>query len=78
MEKHAFDDWKIKLMMDAVWQAKCVSVDEATVIRDKLLSLTSNRGRSRFSHLMRVKSENLEDDIKYYKKRDIDSIKVDN
>ena len=63
MDKHAFDDWEIKLMMDAVWQAKCVSVDEATVIRDKLLSLTSNRGRSRFSHLMRVKSGNSEDDV---------------
>ena len=47
-EKHAFDDWEIKLMMDAVQQAKCVSVDEAAVIREKLLALTSNRGRSRF------------------------------
>lgn len=63
MDKHAFDDWEIKLMMDAVCQAKCVSVDEAIIIRDKLLSLTSNRGRSRFSHLMRVKSGNSEDDV---------------
>ncbi|HIT89164.1 MAG TPA: WYL domain-containing protein [Candidatus Merdenecus merdavium] len=53
MEKHAFDDWEIKIMMDAVQQAKCVSDKEAVEIREKLLALTSNRGRSRFSHMMR-------------------------
>lgn len=53
MEKHAFDDWEIKIMMDAVQQAKCVSEKENIAIREKLLSLTSNRGRSRFSHMMR-------------------------
>lgn len=63
-DKHAFDDWEIKLMMDAVQQAKCVTVNEAAVIRDKLLSLTSNRGRSRFSHMMRIKSGNAEEDLK--------------
>lgn len=63
MDKHAFDDWELKLMMDAVQQAKCVSVEEAAVIRDKLLAITSNRGRSRFSHLMRVKSGNSKDNF---------------
>lgn len=53
MEKHAFDDWEIKIMMDAVQQAKCVSEKETIAIREKLLSLTSNRGRSRFLHMMR-------------------------
>jgi len=53
MEKHAFDDWEIKIMMDAVQQAKCVSDKEAVEIREKLLALTSNRSRSRFSHMMR-------------------------
>lgn len=53
MEKHAFDDWEIKIMMDAVQQAKCVSEKETKEIREKLLALTSNRGRSRFSHMMR-------------------------
>lgn len=52
MEKHAFDDWEIKIMMDSVCQAKCVSVEEAVNIRKKLLELTSDRGRSRFSHMM--------------------------
>lgn len=53
MEKHAFDDWEIKIMMDAVQQAKCISDKEVIEIREKLLALTSNRGRSRFSHMMR-------------------------
>ena len=39
MEKHAFDDWEIKVMMDAVQQARCVSVVEAKNIREKLLGL---------------------------------------
>ena len=60
MEKHAFDDWEIKIMMDAVQQAKCVSVDETAAIRKKLLDLTSKRGRSRFSHLMRPVADNSE------------------
>ena len=63
MEKHAFDDWEIKIMMDAVQQAKCVSVDEAAAIKDKLLLLTSNRGRSRFAHMIQPKSGNIDDDI---------------
>ena len=64
MEKHAFDDWEIKVMMDAVQQARCVSVAEAKNIREKLLGLTSKRGRSRFSHMMKPISCNLEVDTK--------------
>ncbi len=54
LDKHAFEDWEIKIMMDAVQQARCVSEKEAADIREKLLKLTSNRGRSRFSHMMLI------------------------
>lgn len=64
MDKHAFDDWEIKVMMDAVQQARCVSVAEANKIREKLLELTSKRGRSRFSHMMMPISCNVEVDTK--------------
>lgn len=64
MDKHAFDDWEIKVMMDAVQQARCVSVAEAKNIREKLLGLTSKRGRSRFSHMMMPISCNMEVDTK--------------
>ena len=64
MEKHAFDDWEIKVMMDAVQQARCVSVAEAKNIREKLLRLTSKRGRSRFAHMMIPISCNVEVDTK--------------
>lgn len=64
MDKHAFDDWEIKVMMDAIQQARCVSVEEAKNIREKLLELTSKRGRSRFSHMMMPISCNVEVDTK--------------
>lgn len=64
VEKHVFDDWEIKVMMDAVQQAKCVSVAEAKNIREKLLGLTSKRGRSRFTHMMMPISCNVEVDTK--------------
>lgn len=64
MDKHAFDDWEIKVMMDAVQQARCVSVEEAKNIREKLLGLTSKRGRSRFSHMMMPISCNVVVDTK--------------
>ena len=46
--KHLLEDWEIKLMLDSVQQARCVSVHEANEIRNKLLNLTSQRGQSRF------------------------------
>lgn len=68
MKSHAFDDWEIKIMMDAVQQAKCVSVDEAIAIRNKLLTLTSDRGRSRFSHMIRpfTDNSNVEQPVGHY------------
>ncbi len=65
IEKHAFDDWEIKVMMDAVQQARCVSAAETDKIRKKLLELTSKRGRSRFSHMMIPISRNVEVDTKF-------------
>ena len=61
MNKHAFEDWEIKLMMDSVEQAQCISMSEAAAIRDKLLKLTSERGRSRFSHMMRANTKNIDE-----------------
>lgn len=58
MKKHAFEDWEIKVMLDAVCQAKCISTEEASAIKEKLLALVSERGRSRLSHLMVPKSGN--------------------
>ena len=59
MNTHAFADWQIKIMMDAVQQARCVSINEAMQIRENLLNLTSKRGRSRFSHLIMQHSGNV-------------------
>lgn len=65
MDRHTFDDWEIKVMMDAVQQARCVSLDEAKSIRKKLLGLTSKRGRSRFTHMMMPVSCNADTDTKF-------------
>lgn len=64
MKKHAFEDWEIKVMLDAVCQARCISSDEAANIKEKLLNLVSERGRSRISHLMVPKAGNLKDSQK--------------
>lgn len=64
MREHAFEDWEIKIMMDAVQQARCISVDEAKDIRERLLRITSKRGRSRFSHLMMPLAGNVNVDEK--------------
>lgn len=63
-DSHAFEDWEIKLMMDAVQQARCVSVNEAREIKEKLLRLTSKRGRSRFAHLINIEPGNVIVDYK--------------
>lgn len=64
MKQHIFEDWEIKIMLDAVQQARCISVEEAAELRKRLLSLTSNRGRSRFSHMMLPSAGNVDVDIK--------------
>lgn len=58
MKKHTFEDWEVKVMLDAVCQARCISSDEASKLKEKLLTLVSERGRSRLSHLMVPKSGN--------------------
>lgn len=61
MEKYLLEDWEIKLMLDSVQQARCVSVHEANEIRNKLLNLTSQRGQSRFSHMIMPLPGNVRD-----------------
>lgn len=58
MEKHAFEEWEIKVMLDAICQARCITVDEASSIKEKLLELVSERSRSRLSHLMVPEASN--------------------
>lgn len=55
MEKHAFEDWEIQIMIDAIQQAKCISSKEAYLIQEKMLRLTSERGRKRFGSMLRPK-----------------------
>lgn len=58
MEKHAFEEWEIKVMLDAICQARCITVEEASRIKEKLLELVSERSRSRLSHLMVPEASN--------------------
>ena len=52
IEKHSFEDWEIKMMLDVVQQNKFMSQKEVTELKEKLLTFTSKRGKSRFSHLI--------------------------
>lgn len=64
-ESHAFNDWEVKLMIDIISQAKCISVADAKEIREKLLCLVSERSRMNFSHLITVNSMNSDADETY-------------
>lgn len=50
--EHDFQDAELKILMDAVAQARCITEEDSRKLIRKLLTLTSNRGRSRFSHLI--------------------------
>lgn len=39
MKKHIFSDWEIKIMLDAVQQARCISAKEAKELKERLLIL---------------------------------------
>lgn len=60
MGKRIFEDWELKIMMDAVQQANCISINEAQLLREKLLGMTSQRGRSRFMYLLHPITKNQE------------------
>ena len=62
MKKHIFSDWEIKIMLDAVQQARCISAKEAKELKERLLDLTSQRSRSRFCHMMTPKAGNMDSD----------------
>ena len=62
MKKHIFSDWEIKIMLDAVQQARCISAKEAKELKERLLDLTSKRSRSRFCHMMTPKAGNMDSD----------------
>ena len=52
----------IKIMLDAVQQARCISAKEAKELKERLLDLTSKRSRSRFCHMMTPKAGNMDSD----------------
>lgn len=52
--QHVFEDWELKIMMDAVTQAKFITMDNAKDIKKKMLGLVSERTRQKFSHIMDV------------------------
>ena len=52
----------LKIMLDAVQQARCISAKEAKELKERLLDLTSKRSRSRFCHMMTPKAGNMDSD----------------
>lgn len=58
MEHHSLDDWEIKLLMDSVLQASCISEKETDALNNKLLSMVSARGRQRFKKMLVPKNHN--------------------
>lgn len=62
MEKHLFEDWELKIMMDAIAQAKYLTKEMAVDIRERLLKISSERGRKRFAHQIEPRSMNMSQD----------------
>lgn len=58
MSSHEFDDWEIKVMMDAVLQARCITRKDTELLKNKLLNQTSERGRKRLNRIITIENRN--------------------
>ena len=58
MSSHEFDDWELKVMMDAVLQARCITHEDTDILKEKLLSQTSERGRKRLKRIITIENRN--------------------
>lgn len=54
---HIFEDWEIKIMMDAVTQTKFISSKNAKAFKEKMLSLVSERSRYKFAAIKDVMTD---------------------
>ena len=59
MNKSDFKEWEIKILIDAIQQAKCISFNEAKNMKEKLLNLIGKRGRSKLTHMIIPSIHNL-------------------
>ena len=62
MNVHEFSDWELKIMMDAVLQAKCITKEDTSLLCEKLLDQTSERGRKRLKRIITVSNKNKSED----------------
>ncbi|MHB8128487.1 MAG: helix-turn-helix transcriptional regulator [Mobilitalea sp.] len=63
MSSHEFSDWEIKILMDAIWQAKCITYDDSKIVCDKLLAQSSERGRKILKRIISVENKNKSQDF---------------
>ncbi len=54
MKCHKFEEWEIKVMMDAVHQTRCISMEDTKTMCDKLLHQTSVRSAKRLNKIIMV------------------------
>ena len=64
MNRTDFKEWEIKILIDAIQQARCISLNEAKDIKEKLLNLTGKRGRRKLMHIIVPSIRNLSEDKK--------------
>ena len=51
MRHHEFEDWQLKIMIDSIMHARCITEEEAGDIIKKLLKLTSTEGAKKLSSI---------------------------
>lgn len=62
MSKHEFDDWELKIMLDAVWQAKCITYENTKLLSEKLITQSSKRGQRRLKRIVTIVNKNKSKD----------------
>lgn len=58
MSSHEFEPWELKVMMDAILQARCITDEDTTALCEKLLWHTSERGRKCLKRIITTKNRN--------------------
>lgn len=62
--KRIFEEWELKIMMDAVSNTRFITTEKSKIIKEKMLELVSERSRQKFAHIMDMTSADEKKDEK--------------
>ena len=62
MANHEFKDWQLKIMHDAIMQARCITQEDSVELRKKLMNMTSTRGAAKIRSAFEPIGRNITED----------------